>query len=373
MYSLIARMMLRRGETLLYILSIALLVALPIATVSISNSLRVYLGRIPGKFDVGGLYLVMRGGVPSDSILDPGVIDTLRRFDPIECMSAGRIVDDAILSIYDESRMVRLRFVDDVRSYLKLIGCRVDGRIPVYSCEVLVGLSLAESYPLKPGDAVKLTVGSLSIDATVAGLAISRSQSDYEVIASIDMAKLLGFYGFSIVEFRFKPGVDVDSILSELSRILPVDTRIYGTRRVMGFTYTVGRQLAEFVYAWITPVYLVLTVSSYISSMNLIYGCSYELSMLKALGARRIVVALSIVAYVALTSILGSIVGLSIGLTGVQVASKILGWMDPSVSLTPSLDVYDATVILSISIAVSILGSTPHILRGWDRIVEGSI
>ncbi|MEM4461559.1 MAG: FtsX-like permease family protein, partial [Candidatus Bathyarchaeia archaeon] len=153
----------------------------------------------------------------------------------------------------------------------------------------------------------------------------------------------------------------------ELSRILPLDVRVYGTRRIGEYVYGIGEQIARFLYVWIIPVYIVLAVSSYISSMSLISGSAYELSIIKDLGAGRATVSLSILVYVALTSIIGSMLGLSIGLAGVQVASRIIGWIHPSISLTPILNVYDALIVFILSVTVSILGSMPHIL-GWVRM-----
>ncbi|MEM2739209.1 MAG: hypothetical protein QXQ29_00185 [Candidatus Bathyarchaeia archaeon] len=374
MYSLIVRMMLRRGETNLFISSVALLVALPAATVSISYPLRLHLERIYGGASPGGLYLVVRGGASPGGILDPTTIDILRGFDPIACIAVERAVEDAAIYLGSGSYRVRLRFIDDIRSYIDLLGARVEGRIPTGGCEVLVGASIAERYSLKPSDTVRLAVGSLSLDVEVAGIARFRSQSDYEIIASTDIAGILGFDGASAVEFRFKHGVDEGGALAMLSGILPKDTKIYGSRRIIDFAYMIDRQVAEFVYIWIIPVYMVLAVSSYVSSMNLIAGCSYELAMLRALGARRGVAAYSILAYVTLTSTLGSIIGLSIGLTGVQIASKILGWVAPSVSLTPTLNLYDATIIASTAVSTSIIGSLPHVFgSSKTSSIEGSL
>lgn len=360
-------MMLRRGETLLYVFSTALLVALPVATLSVSYPFRMYLEDLSSITDTGGLYLVLQGSSPSDSILDPSVVDVLRGFDPIGLMVVEGLVDDAILSLDDVVHRISLRFVDDLGSYSKLIDLRVEGRIPTSVSEVLVGVSLARLYSLRVGDRVRITFGSRSVDVSVSGLARSGSQCDYEVIASMGLARILGFDRLSMVEFRFKPGVRVDDALLELSRILPVDARVYGTRRIGEYVYGIGVQIARFLYVWIIPVYIVLAVSSYISSMSLISGSSYELSIIRDLGAGRSVVSLSILLYVALTSITGSILGLSIGLAGVQVASKLIVWVHPSVSLTPILNVYDALMVSALSVIVSILGSIPHVL-GWVRV-----
>jgi len=360
-------MMLRRGETLLYVFSTALLVALPVATLSLSYPFRMYLEDLSSVEDTGGLYLVLQGSALSDSILDPGVVEVLRGFDHIGLIVVEGFVDDAILSLGDGGYPIHLRFVDDLKSYSKLIDLRVEGRVPACSSEVLVGVSLARLYSIRVGDRVGIILGSRSIDVYVSGLARSNSQCDYEVIAPMGLAEILGFDRLSMVEFRFKPGVGVDDALLELSRILPLDVRVYGTRRIGEYVYGIGEQIARFLYVWIIPVYIVLAVSSYISSMSLISGSAYELSIIKDLGAGRATVSLSILVYVALTSIIGSMLGLSIGLAGVQVASRIIGWIHPSISLTPILNVYDALIVFILSVTVSILGSMPHIL-GWVRM-----
>lgn len=374
MYSLIVRMMLRRSEAGLFVFSVALLVALPIAIASISYPLRLYLEQVSSWINPGGLYLVVNGSAPSDSILDSRITGILKDFDTIGCIAIERIVEDTMILLDSGSYRVRLRFIDDIGSYIDLLDGRVEGRIPTGCNEVLLGVSIAERCSLKPNDTVKLTVGSVNIDMVVVGIARLRSQSDYEIISSMDTARILGFKDTSIVEFRFKHGVDEGEALATLSKALPRGIRIYSTRRISEFAYTIDRQIAGFIHVWIIPVYLVLAISSYISSMNLVYGCSYELGILKALGADGRVISSCILAYVALTSILGAILGLSIGLTGVQVASKIMGWINPSLSLTPVLSLYDATIIVSIAVSSSILGSILYILGG-SRIapIEGSL
>ncbi|MCS7139960.1 MAG: hypothetical protein NZ940_04550, partial [Candidatus Nezhaarchaeota archaeon] len=75
--------------------------------------------------------------------------------------------------------------------------------------------------------------------------------------------------------------------------------------------------------------------------------------------------------YIAIIAVLGSVLGIALGVVGAQVASKILSWLHLTVEIAPFLRVEEALKVLLLTLSSSILGclypahkSTPVRVRG---------
>jgi ABC-type antimicrobial peptide transport system permease subunit len=78
--------------------------------------------------------------------------------------------------------------------------------------------------------------------------------------------------------------------------------------------------------------------------------------MLKALGAKRIVIFQSIIIVVLTITSLGFILGLAIGISGAQILATFLRWVLKGTAVTPFLNVEQAAYIALITLASSIPG-----------------
>ena len=80
--------------------------------------------------------------------------------------------------------------------------------------------------------------------------------------------------------------------------------------------------------------------------------------MLRALGAKKRHLFTLVLTYTATTALLGSILGIALGVAGTQTVSTILKWMPPSVEITSFLEVGQALQTFLMTLALSILGFT---------------
>jgi ABC-type antimicrobial peptide transport system permease subunit len=78
--------------------------------------------------------------------------------------------------------------------------------------------------------------------------------------------------------------------------------------------------------------------------------------MLIAIGAKKRLVFTLILAYTVTIALLGSILGIALGIAGTQAASTMLRWILPSVDVTPFLEAEQALQTLLLTLASSVIG-----------------
>jgi len=124
-----------------------------------------------------------------------------------------------------------------------------------------------------------------------------------------------------------------------------------------------NQQTLTFMSLWSVTIYAVAAVASYIIATRLIAESRDEMTMIRALGAKKRMLFTLVLIYTTATALLGSILGIALGTVGTQTASTILRWIWPSVNITPFLEAEQALQTILLTLASSTLGCLYPALR----------
>jgi len=353
------KMLLRKRGVSLSILAVALPVAIIASMNSITNYIDLQAQILAGIVSPAGTYLILNSSSKAltDSKLDVELACRLSGLSYVKYVYPQKMFT-ANLTTRIGSCKVYVRGVGDVAGFLKMRGAYVNGTAARSWMEVNIGEILAETLSISLGDEVCLAVGGRQLRARVVGIFRSRVQSDVELLALMEAANMLtgGNDTVSFIEFSLREDVNRSEALSRIMQQLPGNVKLIQTQQLGEFMRQMNMQTASLLNVLSLAVYAVVAVSSYIISVRLIVDSSYEIAMLKALGAGRKLVFTLVATYTATIALIGSIFGVALGIVGVQVASTILRWIQPSIDITPFLKVEQATQIILLTLTSSILG-----------------
>jgi ABC-type lipoprotein release transport system permease subunit len=269
------------------------------------------------------------------------------------------------LTTGSDSRIVHMRGVEGVSRFLRTRGAFINGTTAESSKEADVGEILARAFSISLGEEVGIAFGDNHAKVRVVGIFRSRTQSDAELVVPMETANMLdGSNGtISLIEFSLKEGSNSLEAISQITHLLPENVRLVQAQQLKDFLRQMNMQTIAFLNLWSLAVYAVVATASYIIATSLITESSYELSMLRALGAKKHLARTLILTYTITIAFLGSILGIASGTAGAQTASTILKWILPSVDISPFLEAEQALRILVLTLASSLLGCAYPVFR----------
>jgi ABC-type antimicrobial peptide transport system permease subunit len=112
----------------------------------------------------------------------------------------------------------------------------------------------------------------------------------------------------------------------KIRSILPDNLELVQAQCIRDFVQQTNLQTLSFLNAWSIAVYAAVSAASYTIATRLITESSYELTMLSALGAKKRLIFALILCYTTTVALIGSILGISLGVAGAQIASTLLRW-----------------------------------------------
>jgi ABC-type lipoprotein release transport system permease subunit len=346
------KMLLRRGRTAQSILAIALLVAILASTSSIVNYLNLQSETLASLISPGGTYLILsrNSTAITDSKLPANLTAQLSNLSFIKQFPQKILTADLITN---STTTIQVRGVEDVDGFLRERGAYINGASAKSWKEADAGEILARKLSIKIGDELCLKVGERQVKVEVVGVFRSRTQCDAELLITMEAAKMLaGDDTISLIELSLK---DVSS--REMDQINKLgNIRLVQAQQLKEFTQQINMQTLAFLEIWSLAVYAVVTTASYIIATRLVTESSYELSMLRALGAGKSFIFTLILTYTAIIAVLASILGLALGIAGTQTISTVLRWMQPSVEITPFLKPEQALQTALLTLISSTLG-----------------
>ncbi|MCX8178149.1 MAG: ABC transporter permease [Candidatus Bathyarchaeota archaeon] len=368
------KVLLKKPGTKSAILAIALLVAIIASMNSVVNYVSAQSEALASLVQAGETYIILNRNAtaPTNSQIN---METARRLSenteinmafPQKLLEAQLKTDVANLT-------VAVRAVENVENYLKFYAARLNGTYAKNGPEMNIGEVLARLAGVTVNATITLTFDGRNISFSVAGIYRARAPLDAEIIIPLTAIGRLAAEDdeVSIIEFTFKHGVDGAKALTRLAEGLPPSVKIIKVQQPSAFMRAINLQTLTFLNAWSLAVYAVIAAASYIITTRLIAESSYELVMLRALGASERRIFALIVVYIAIIAVLGSVLGIALGVVGAQVASKILSWLHLTVEIAPFLRVEEALKVLLLTLSSSILGclypahkSTPVRVRG---------
>ena len=368
------KMFLRRGISIQLILAIALLVAILASTNSIVNYIGLQAQTIGKTVTRGGVFLILSRGSTSimESRVDVGLANSLSGTGYVKNVLPQRMLT-ATLTMGLGNHTIHVRAVRDVAEFLRVRGAYLNGAAARGLAEVNVGEVLAKAFSISIGDEGVLALNDKHVRVRVVGIFRSQTQSDAELIAPMEVSSILtgDNHTVSFIEFSLREDVNNLEAVNQIMQMLPGDVKLIQAQQTLKFLQQMNIQTASFLNIWSIVVYAVVAAASYIISTRIIVELSYEVSMLRALGAEKLVPLILVLAYTITVALLGSILGIALGIAGTQIVSTILRWITPSIEVEPFLEVEQALQILLLTITSSILGCIyPALKSTRTRYVE---
>jgi ABC-type lipoprotein release transport system permease subunit len=359
MSALSHKMLFRKGGTASSILAITLLVAIIASMNSVINHVNSQTEALVGLPKIGETYLILSENSNSiaDSKIDTEFADQLNGIADIEYTIPQKIFT-ATLTASLGNHTVVIRAVEDVTSFLKLRKAYVNGTTAKNETEANIGEILARSISINLGDEANLTISNNIIKVKIVGTVRTLTQTDTELIVPMEAANHLTGNNdkISLIEFALKENVNREEAINRITGLLPKDMKVVKAQQPNAFMQDMNSQTLTFLNLWSLAVYAVVAAASYVVATRLIAESSYELTMLKALGAKKRLLFTLVLTYIAAVTLLGSILGVALGTTGTQTASTMLGWMWTSVEVNPFLEPSQAIQTLLLTLASSTLG-----------------
>ena len=269
------------------------------------------------------------------------------------------------LTTDSDSFLVHLRGVEGASVFLRTRGAFINGKTAESLEEANVGEILARALSISLGEEVGVAFGNNHAKVRVVGIFRSQTQSDAELVVPMETANRLDRSNdmISLVEFSLKEGSNSQEAMSQVMKLLPENVKLIQAQQLKDFLRQMNIQTITFLNLWSLAVYAVVAAASYIIAISLVAESGYELSMLRALGAKKQLARTLVLTYAVTIAFLGSILGIALGTAGAQTASTILKWILPSVDITPFLEAEQALRILFLTLASSILGCAYPVLR----------
>ncbi|MEM2302433.1 MAG: FtsX-like permease family protein [Sulfolobales archaeon] len=354
-------MFLRKSGSALAIMALALLVAVAVSMTSVANYVGSQPGVLAGSVRVGGSYLILGRGADGliDSRVDSGLVGLFSGVKGVSYVFPQRVFESS-LHTGSGDLGVRVRAVDRLGDYLRHYGASVRGSPAKGVYEACVGEVLARIAGVDVNSTLRLSLDGRDTSFTVSCVYRSRSALDSEILVPLTMAR---GSELSIIEFVIDRGASEAEVLGYLGKTLPSSVRIVKVQQLDVFLSDMNSQTMGLLGFWSSMVYASVFVASYVITTRLVLESSYELSVLRALGAGRRYILASLLVYIVIVAIAGSALGIAIGVVGAQVISTTLRWAQLGIELAPFLKPEQAAWISMLTILSSILGSLYPALR----------
>ena len=341
------KMLLRKRGTGLSILAISLLVAIPASMGSVVNYINSQVEILGGLVIPSKTYIIMsKNSTPSESRVNIS-IEKLRAV-------SNKIFPQKIIQANLTGFKVRVRGISNM-SFLT----GIKGRAAENVDEADVGKILAKTLNISIGENITLSAKK-ALTVRVVGIIESKTQLDAEIIVPLETAwELSGDRSISLILIE-------DPKDDKIRSILPDNLELVQAQCIRDFVQQTNLQTLSFLNAWSIAVYAAVSAASYTIATRLITESSYELTMLSALGAKKRLIFALILCYTMTVALIGSILGISLGVAGAQIASTLLRWIK-NTGISPFLDPLQAFQILLLTLFSSVLGCIYPALKPSGR------
>lgn len=355
MMALTVKLLLRKAGTASSIMALALLVAVLASAHSIISFLTLQ-AEVLGSLVSPGRTLIIVGRnsmLLTESRLSGQIARGLAALPYVESVMPQELVWASV-----EARRVLVRGVEDVAGFLKSKGACINGTAAKSPVEACVGEIAAEVISARLGEELRIASGGRQVTVRVVGVFRAQAEIDSEIVLPVETVHELmgGGDTISVIQVSLREGVDFREALDEVAKMLPRGVEILQVQQLKVFTQQVSLQVLGFLNVWSIAVYMVVASASYVIATRLVMESSYELAMLRALGAKSMGILMLIVAYTGIIAFLGSMLGVSLGLAGTQIASKILSWLKPAAQVAPMLEPLQALQIVLLTLASALAG-----------------
>jgi ABC-type lipoprotein release transport system permease subunit len=365
------KLLFRKKSAVAAVLALALLVAIVASMNAIVNFVNFQSSAVGQLASVGDKYLVVSKNCTSlmSSHVGRETVNALNCSE-INSFSGQRVFNCGVQTSSGNYTTI-LFAVENLTGYLQVQSAYLNGSVPKSSGEADIGMLFAETSSLDKDDYAVVTVGNDSLTVKIVGVTRTQSQLDSEIIVPIQTTDCLTVNGdFSFVEFRLKAGVDKQETINRIAALLPNDVEVVKVQQTTLFLKQSTDETLNFLAVWSITVYVLVSTASYVISTRLIVESDPDLAILKAIGAKRRDIFTMVFTYTAATAVAGSVLGISLGVVGTQIASTVLRFVWHNAAVTPYLELNQIGQILLLSFVFSMLGCIYPALKSTQRNYE---
>lgn len=367
-------MLLRKKGTAPAIVAVMLLVALVTAVdclVNNINSQTALLTRLAASADTF-LIVTKNSTCLSDSQVDSELVDQIRQSSNVK-YAVFLTPIQATIEHNGKSYRAEVIGADNLTSYLNNHHMYTNGSISKENLQANVGIVLANLVSIQKNQTLEVTIYEKTSEFKITGVVQGNAQSDGQIILPLEtLESLNGASIFGYVEFSIADAGQADATIANISQILPSTVRIVGTQQVTAFASDINHQTVAFIDVWSIAVYAVVAAASYVTTTRVVGEAEYELDTLRVLGARKPLRFSLVLSYGLIIGLIGSIVGVALGVVGTQVASTAVRWVWSGSFLSPFLELPQLLTILLLSAAAALFGCVYPALCAGYRSLGGS-
>lgn len=347
-------------------IALALLVAILTSTASIVNDINQQTETLAKTREIGQTFLLTSKNSTSttNSKISLELANLLSNGSNIQLVLPQKILE-ATLMTSSKNYTALIRGVN-VQAFLESRHAYLNGSY-ANETQANIGEILARLTSISKGDELTLAVNNNVVKVTIAGTVKTFTQADTEIIVPMNIANILDVDDNKVSIIEFTITKDEQDEINILSQLLPADVKTIKVQQTKAFIQDTNTQTLTFLNIWSLAVYATVIAASYVIATRLTTESTYELTMLKALGAKRITIFKSVIIAVLTVTLLGSVLGLAIGTSGAQILATFARWALRGIEVTPFLNVEQAANIALFTVASSILGCIYPAIRAMRK------
>jgi ABC-type lipoprotein release transport system permease subunit len=373
MQSLAFTMLFRKKGTASAIFSIALLIALLTSVNCLVNNINAQTTALTQLANVGETYVLTSKGSSclSDSRLDAGLLVQTKNNSDIKYATSHQLFE-ATMTYRNQSYPVIVNGVDNAQAYLENNGASMNGTYSKTDSQANIGFILEDQTSINKNDNITLNINNLSTQLKIVGIARTQSQSDTQLIMPLATLQRLTQQNTTIqyIEFSISVNGIANQTISNLAQTLPSTIKIASTQQIVSFASDINNQTATFINAWSIAIYIVVMAASYVTCSRLINEAEYDLYTLRTLGAKKTRTLNLILIFVLTIAFTGSLLGLSTGIVGTQLASTSVRWFFGNTQLAPFMEVNQTLQILGLSLTAAMIGAIYPAVKGSQIVTR---
>jgi ABC-type lipoprotein release transport system permease subunit len=362
-------MLFRRKGIASTILAIALLIALLASVNALVNNINTQTQKIADLAQTGKTYIITSQNYTSliESQVSQNTANKIRTIAGIQNIITQKIFQ-ANLTTISGTYPITIRAVDNATTYFTTKQTRTTGTYCTNPTQANIGTILANIAKTKNNETVTLSTGTKSMQTQIVGTTKSSTQSDTEITILLKTAETLTgeTQTASFIEFSLKNPTDTQP-LTQVKKSLPTNEKIVEIQQITTFAQDTTSQFVTFLKIWSVIIYAVVIAASYIIATRLITEAKFELAMYRTIGAKRNLTIQIVLIYTVATALVGTILGLAIGIAGAQIASTAIRWTWGNLQLTPNLNPEQALQITVLSLTSATIGCLSPALKSANN------
>jgi ABC-type lipoprotein release transport system permease subunit len=367
MQSLAFKMLFRKKGTASAILAIGLLIALLTSVSCLVDNINAQTTALTQLASIGDTYIIknQNSASLSDSQINANLLTEIKTNSNIKYATNQQLTQGTITA-NNQTYEVTVRGVDDVKAYLNKNSAAINGSTAKTATEANIGIFLSSLANIQKSDNITLTINSQSTQLKIAGVTRTQTQSDSQLIIPLTTLQSMISQDSTVsyIEFSVKDTAKSAQTIINLTSTLPSNIQILSTQQVVSFASNINDQTVNFIDVWSIAIYIVVIAASYVTASRLINESEYDIYTLRTLGATKTSTLSLVITYVLVIGLLGSLLGLSVGIVGTQVASTAVRWVLGNSQLAPFIDVNQTLQILGISLVCAVVGGIYPAIKG---------